>query len=68
MLPPFVHTFTHFKRAVQPLRIDVRAQPRAVADTEALRWVNAETRSTLGLPQPVRKLLERIEGSNECHV
>ena len=51
VLPPFVHTFTHFKLAVQPLRIDVRAQTRAVADTEALRWVNAETRSTLGLPR-----------------
>lgn len=63
-LPEFVHTFTHFRLAIAPLRIDVRAQPRALADNESQRWASVDTASTLGLPQPVRRLIAQLEGHN----
>ncbi len=54
-LPVLQHTFSHYRlhlqilaRRVQGLRVE----------TPGLRWVAAEQLATLGLPAPIRKLLE----------
>lgn len=57
-MPAVAHAFTHYRLTVQPLRwqgISPRAQ---VADNDDLRWVARDALGTLGIPAPIRKLLE----------
>jgi A/G-specific adenine glycosylase len=57
-LPTVVHGFSHYRLDLQPLRwrhVSPRAQ---VADNDALRWVTREELTRLGIPAPVRRLLE----------
>ena len=49
------HAFTHFELTIQPLLVDVQAQPLA-AEAQG-RWLALEQALQLGLPAPVRKLL-----------
>lgn len=57
-LPDTPHTFTHYRLHMQPLRWR-RLSPRdAVGDNADLRWVAPGELSTLGLPAPIRKLLD----------
>jgi A/G-specific adenine glycosylase len=57
-LPDTPHTFTHYRLHMQPLRW-ARLSPRdAVGDNENLRWVAPAELTTLGLPAPIRKLLD----------
>lgn len=52
------HTFTHYRLHMQPLRWR-RLTPRAaVGDNNDLRWVAPGELATLGLPAPIRKLLD----------
>jgi A/G-specific adenine glycosylase len=55
-LPPFVHTFSHYRLDVTPLILDV-ASPAHVADDADRRWLHPADAATLGLPAPVRKLI-----------
>ena len=55
-LPPFAHQFTHFRLNVTPLA--ARASEAQVRD-DARRWIARDEASALGLPTPVRKLLQR---------
>jgi A/G-specific adenine glycosylase len=57
-LPPFVHTFSHFRLDVTPLVLDVGA-PAQVADTER-RWLRPADAAALGLPAPVRNLIAAL--------
>jgi A/G-specific adenine glycosylase len=52
-LPPFVHVLTHKDLHLHPVLLE-GAQPQG----DAARWVEAEEWGRLGLPAPVRKLLE----------
>ena len=52
-LPAFVHVLTHKDLHLHPVRID-GGQPQG----EAARWFEADEWSRLGLPAPMRKLLE----------
>ncbi|WP_379655086.1 A/G-specific adenine glycosylase [Pseudoxanthomonas sp. UC19_8] len=57
-LPDTPHTFTHYRLHMQPLRW-ARLSPRdAVGDNADLRWVAPAELTTLGLPAPIRKLLD----------
>ncbi|WP_460764228.1 A/G-specific adenine glycosylase [Lysobacter fragariae] len=57
-LPSIAHAFSHFKLQLQPLRLrDVTLGPR-VGDNDDLRWVSRESLRSLGIPAPIRKLLE----------
>lgn len=53
----FEHVFTHFKLHIQPWHIEVLAH-----DTPPLplRWVDRGELATLGLPAPVRKLIDGL--------
>jgi A/G-specific adenine glycosylase len=53
-----VHGFTHYRLQLQPLRwcgVAARAQ---VADNDDLRWVARDQLGSLGIPAPIRKLLQ----------
>jgi A/G-specific adenine glycosylase len=57
-LPSFVHVFSHYRLQVEPLLFDeATARPR-IADNPSLRWCGADERAALGLPAPVRSLLQ----------
>ena len=64
-LPVVVHTFSHYRLHLQPLRLRKVALRERVRDNDgpvsstgqALRWVARGELATLGLPAPIRKLL-----------
>jgi len=55
-MPAFVHVLTHKDLHLHPVLLE-GAQPLG----EGARWVDAQEWSRLGLPAPVRKLLESSE-------
>ncbi|MDZ7734809.1 MAG: A/G-specific adenine glycosylase [Gammaproteobacteria bacterium] len=60
------HTFTHFRLQFRPLRIDVGDNGRdAVSDAGECDWYSPEDALKLGLPVPVRTLLETLQTINE---
>jgi A/G-specific adenine glycosylase len=56
-LPPFVHAFSHYRLSVQPLAAVLRVPPASVRDGASARWADAAALPGIGLPAPVRKLL-----------
>ncbi len=59
-MPVIIHTFSHYRLHLQPLRLRKVALRDAVRDNDALRWVPRAGLSALGLPAPIRKLLDRL--------
>ena len=63
-LPSFVHGFTHFRLAVDVLRIELASckdssrASRVEAPNLDLRWLPCEQADRIGLPAPVRTLFE----------
>ncbi len=57
-LAPIAHAFSHYKLELQPLRWRGIALRDAVGDNDELRWVARAELSALGIPAPIRKLLE----------
>lgn len=62
-IPPFTHAFSHYRLNIEPLLFDHAEALHGVADNPHLRWCNAGELTTLGLPAPVRTLLENIAPS-----
>ena len=58
-LPPIVHTFSHYRLHLQPLHLRKVALRAQVGDNDGLRWVARADLASLGLPAPIRKLLDR---------
>lgn len=63
-LDAFTHTFSHFRLAITPLLVDVTGSIRAVADAPDLEWYGSDQWRVLGLPAPVRRLLETHSSGN----
>ncbi|BFI95014.1 MAG: A/G-specific adenine glycosylase [Rhodanobacter sp.] len=61
-LAPFTHVFSHYRLRVEPLLFDGATATSAIADNPGLRWCDAGELAALGLPAPVRKLLQNLEG------
>ena len=57
-LPSIDHAFSHYKLRLQPLRLRDVALRERVGDNDDLRWVARSEFSSLGIPAPIRKLLE----------
>lgn len=57
-LAPVAHGFTHYRLQIQPLRWRDTSATRTTGDNGDLRWIERASLHTLGLPAPVRKLLE----------
>ena len=57
-LDPIDHAFSHYRLQLHPLRWNgVEAAPR-LRDNDALRWLRYDELATLGIPAPVRRLIE----------
>jgi len=52
------HGFTHYHLQLQPLRWRGVAARAQVADNDDLRWVARDQFTSLGIPAPIRKLLQ----------
>ncbi len=57
-LPEVPHVFSHYRLRMQPLRWHGARAGNAVRDDANLRWVARADLPSLGLPAPVRRLLE----------
>jgi A/G-specific adenine glycosylase len=63
-LAGFVHTFSHFRLQVTPIRVEVDTREAGIADTPDRGWFTRGELAELGLPAPVRKLLESLSPEN----
>jgi A/G-specific adenine glycosylase len=59
-LAPFVHVFSHYRLAIEPLLFDGATARSGVADDPSSRWYARDEWQALGLPAPVRSLLETL--------
>jgi A/G-specific adenine glycosylase len=59
-LTPFVHVFSHYRLNVEPWLFDDASAAKAVNDTPHLRWYTLTELFALGLPAPVRSLLQAL--------
>lgn len=59
-LAPFVHVFSHYRLQVEPLLFDGATAHRAIADNPTLRWCDTGDIAAMGLPAPVRALLQSL--------
>jgi A/G-specific adenine glycosylase len=59
-LPAFTHVFSHFRLDVSPILFDHAAPLTAVADRPDRRWCDRDDIASLGLPAPVRTLLNNL--------
>lgn len=57
-LPPFSHTFSHYKLHLHPVEIITQASITEVNDQHSRRWVSPDSLSTLGFPAPIKKFLD----------
>jgi A/G-specific adenine glycosylase len=58
-LAPIAHAFSHYRLELRPLRWRAVAMHDAVRDNDDLRWVSRPELATLGIPAPIRRLLEQ---------
>ena len=58
---PLRHTFSHFQLDIEPWRLDLPPGTAGVQDTDGERWVALGKTARLGLPAPVKRLLERLK-------
>lgn len=58
ILAPIAHAFTHYRLQLQPLRWSGLGLRTAIGDNDDLRWVARHELVSLGIPAPIRKLLE----------
>ncbi len=64
-LDAIAHGFTHYRLTLLPLRWREVAPRAAVRDNDELRWVARGELAALGIPAPVRTLLESQPGGDE---
>jgi A/G-specific adenine glycosylase len=58
-LPPRSHSFTHFSLTLLPMRLDVRAPPRALCESD-LVWLPLAHIDAAPLPAPILSLLREV--------
>ncbi|HET6587843.1 MAG TPA: A/G-specific adenine glycosylase [Oleiagrimonas sp.] len=59
----FTHTFSHYRLEVEPLLFDEATSRPGIADNDRLRWCTRDDMAKLGLPSPVRTLLDTLTTS-----
>lgn len=59
-MPPIEHVFSHFRLRIQALHAGIELPSQRVADTADSRWLNAVELQSLGLPAPVRRLIDSV--------
>lgn len=58
-LPPFTHTFTHFRLCITPLLLHIHEKPTRAMQPGSM-WMDAESALEAAIPAPVRKLLQSL--------
>jgi A/G-specific adenine glycosylase len=64
-LDPIHHAFTHFDLQLKPLRVRCRPMP-AVHESEDRLWFRLDAPPRVGLPQPIRRLFERLRSTGDA--
>jgi A/G-specific adenine glycosylase len=64
-LSPFTHVFSHYKLTVEPLLFDRASAHPGVADQLLQRWCDRDEYAALGIPAPVRALLQSLQANHE---
>ena len=59
-LPMIDHTFSHYRLHIAPLLLHVTPTTTHVGDNADMRWLPLDRLDEVGLPAPVRKLLEAL--------
>ncbi|WP_405235124.1 A/G-specific adenine glycosylase [Lentisalinibacter orientalis] len=54
------HSFTHYDLHMRPVLIRLDERPGAARDVDDERWVDVAGDTAVGLPAPVRRLLDRL--------
>ncbi len=57
-LPVISHAFSHYRLRIAPLHCRMLGAPQHIRDNESLRWTAPDAIETIGLPAPVRRLLQ----------
>jgi A/G-specific adenine glycosylase len=60
-LPIRRHTFSHFHLDYQPVIIKIGYPGKVIMDDQQTAWYNVINKDKLGLPAPVKQLLQQIE-------
>lgn len=55
------HTFSHFHLDIHPLLLEVKTSTRAIMDGDRWLWYKDGDAIEVGLPAPVRRLLDRLD-------
>ncbi len=64
-LPEFQHTFSHYHLMIKPyLWRDLQAKHK-IAEPDDTRWLRLSEMSSVGLPAPVKKLLESLSNQDQ---
>jgi len=58
-LEPLRHTFSHFHLDITPVKIKLKQQSLQIMEATSTLWYNSDTPANVGLPAPVKKLLEQ---------
>jgi A/G-specific adenine glycosylase len=58
-LETFMHTFTHFKLYITPLKIQLARKPQRVQQTGSV-WLDVEEALRAAIPTPVRSMLQEL--------
>ena len=66
-LSSFVHSFSHYHLHITPLLYGGKPLDSRVADDPDHRWCTIAELADVGLPAPVRKLLENLEEPDDTH-
>ena len=64
-LRTFRHSFTHYHLDVSPVMFTTAGYSTDIMERSELAWVGAEDLPDMGLPAPVRRLLEGVLGVDE---
>lgn len=59
-LASFDHSFSHYRLQIAPLLWERAKTSARISDNEDLRWQSLQALDLIGLPAPVRKLLEAL--------
>lgn len=56
----FRHTFSHYHLAIQPILITIKKRSAKIMEGAEQIWYNLEQPSTVGLPKPIKTILQEL--------
>jgi len=64
-LKSFRHTFSHFHLEITPISIEIAPDTQQIMESTETIWYNQKKQKQIGLPQPVKKLLQQLNDHEE---